>query len=116
MLSVYILLLSIFLLIQKNSEKITNLLLIGYTPSHVARPYAVLSIGLTLLSFALAGLAALGLRTLYTDLLRTFLPQLHTPSPSACTGHRTGAVVAIAVLDVVLIKKRITPPAPSARN
>ena len=116
MLSVYILLLSIFLLIQKNSEKITNLLLIGYTPSHVARPYAVLSIGLTLLSFALAGLAALGLRTLYTDLLRTFLPQLHTPSPLPALAIGLAAVVAIAVLDVVLIKKRITPPAPSARN
>ena len=116
MLSIYILLLSIFLLIQKNSEKITNLLLIGYTPSHVARPYAVLSIGLTLLSFALAGLAALGLRTLYTDLLRTFLPQLHTPSPLPALAIGLAAVVAIAVLDVVLIKKRITPPAPSARN
>ena len=38
-LAFYVLLLSIFLLLQKQTTKIDNLLLIGYTPATVARPF-----------------------------------------------------------------------------
>ena len=38
-LAFYILMLSIYLLVQKNSEKLETLLLIGYSPSGVALPY-----------------------------------------------------------------------------
>lgn len=44
--SFYILMLSIFLLLQKNSGKMENLLLLGYAPSRVARPYQLLTLGL----------------------------------------------------------------------
>ena len=44
MLSFYILMLSIYLLLQKNAVKLQNLLLIGYTPSSVARPYQILTL------------------------------------------------------------------------
>lgn len=44
-LSFYILMLSIFLLLQKNTTKLENLLLIGYSPARVARPYQVLTLG-----------------------------------------------------------------------
>lgn len=43
-LSFYILMLSIYLLLQKNAVKLQNLLLIGYTPAAVARPYQLLTI------------------------------------------------------------------------
>ena len=43
-LSFYILMLSIYLLLQKNTVKLENLLLIGYSPSRVARPYQAMSI------------------------------------------------------------------------
>ena len=39
-LSFYILMLSIFLLLQKNTVKLESLLLIGYSPSRVALPYS----------------------------------------------------------------------------
>ena len=44
LLAFYILLLSIYLLIQKNTTKIENLLLIGYSPDEVAMPYQLLTI------------------------------------------------------------------------
>lgn len=44
-LSLFILLLSIWLLLQKNSEKIHQLLLLGYTPSAVARYYYMIVAG-----------------------------------------------------------------------
>ena len=48
LLAFYILMLSIFLLLQKNSEKLHNLLLIGYTPTQAGTPYYLLSIVLNL--------------------------------------------------------------------
>ena len=47
-LSFYILMLSIYLLVQKNSSKLENLLLIGYSPNNVAKPYQVLTIALNI--------------------------------------------------------------------
>lgn len=43
-LSFYILMLSIYLLVQKNTQKLENLLLIGYSPNRVSRPYQLLKI------------------------------------------------------------------------
>ncbi|WP_419511347.1 ABC transporter permease [Alistipes sp.] len=46
--SFYILMLSVFLLLQKNSGKMENLLLLGYAPARVALPYQLLTLGLNL--------------------------------------------------------------------
>ena len=54
LLSFYILMLSIFLLLQKNTVKLENLLLIGYSPVKVAMPYDLLTIGLNLIVFLLS--------------------------------------------------------------
>ena len=53
-LSFYILMLSIFLLLQKNTVKLENLLLIGYSPTQVATPYYILTVGLNVLVLLLA--------------------------------------------------------------
>ena len=45
-LSFFVLMLSIYLLLQKNTQKLENLLLIGYSPAQVSRPYQLLTIGL----------------------------------------------------------------------
>lgn len=44
LLSFFILVLSIYLLVQKNTQKLQNLMLIGYRPLRVARPYILLSV------------------------------------------------------------------------
>ncbi|WP_295960106.1 ABC transporter permease [uncultured Alistipes sp.] len=46
--SFYILMLSVFLLLQKNSGKMENLLLLGYAPARVALPYQLLTLCLNL--------------------------------------------------------------------
>lgn len=65
-LSFYILMLSVFLLLQKNTAKLENLLLIGYSPSKVALPYHVLTVGLNLLVLLLAVIGVVWLRSYYT--------------------------------------------------
>ena len=58
--------LSVFLLLQKNTAKLENLLLIGYSPSKVALPYHVLTVGLNLLVLLLAVIGVVWLRSYYT--------------------------------------------------
>jgi putative ATP/GTP-binding transmembrane protein len=75
-LSFYILMLSIYLLVQKNTHKLENLLLIGYRPSQVALPYQMLTIGLNLLIYGLALLAIFFARSYYMDLIETLFPNI----------------------------------------
>ena len=53
-LSIIILTLSIYLLLQKNVSKLENLVLIGYTPRRVATPYKVMTLILNLSIFAIS--------------------------------------------------------------
>ena len=75
-LSFYILMLSIYLLVQKNTHKLENLLLIGYRPAQVALPYQMLTIGLNLLIYGLALLAIFFARSYYMDLIETLFPNI----------------------------------------
>ena len=75
-LSFYILMLSIYLLVQKNTHKLENLLLIGYRPAQVALPYQMLTIGLNLLIYGLALLAIFFVRSYYMDLIETLFPNI----------------------------------------
>ena len=75
-LSFYILMLSIYLLVQKNTHKLENLLLIGYRPAQVALPYQMLTIGLNLLIYGLALLAIFFTRSYYMDLIETLFPNI----------------------------------------
>ena len=107
LLAFYILMLSIFLLLQKNSEKLHNLLLIGYTPTQAGTPYYLLSIVLNLSVWILAvGCVALS-RHAYLGFLQKFLPQLPDSSCIPCV--LTGFVLAVAVstLHVFVIRNQL---------
>lgn len=67
--SFYILMLSIFLLLQRDSRKLETLLLIGYSPVRVARPYRLLTLGLNLAVWAVALGIWMALRSAYLPLL-----------------------------------------------
>lgn len=107
LLAFYILMLSIFLLLQKNSEKLHNLLLIGYTPTQAGTPYYLLSIVLNLSVWILAvGCVALS-RHAYLGFLQKFLPQLPDSSCIPCV--LTGFVLAVTVsaLHVFVIRSQL---------
>ena len=74
LLAFYILMLSIYLLIQKNSNKLEDLMLLGYSPAEVARPYQTLSIVLNAAVLLLAIIAVLFIRNAYTGKLEAFFP------------------------------------------
>ena len=71
LLSFYILILSVYLLLQKNTEKLENMLLIGYSPSQVAMPYQLLSIALNALVLLLSVVLVWVCRCSYLQVLET---------------------------------------------
>ena len=72
LLSFFILMLSIFLLLQKNTRKLEDLLMVGYTPAQVACPYQLLSLGLNLGAFLCAIPVVLWVRSRYLSLVGLF--------------------------------------------
>ena len=97
-LSFYILILSIFLLLQKNTKKMQTLLLIGYSPVQVALPYQVLAVGLNWGVTGIACVLLYGLRRMYLNNLQTLFPSLEGSS-----GHTVLAVAGFLFLFVSII-------------
>ena len=107
-LSFSILMLSIYLLLQKNSTKLENLLLIGYAPSRVALPYQVLTIGLNSLVLVLSVFLVLSVRTLYLDVVEKMFPSLEGGS-SMWLMLVAGVLLTIAVsaLNVWAVRRKV---------
>ena len=106
-LSFYILLLSIYLLIQKNTVKLENLLMIGFSPSQVALPYQLLTIILSGAVWIIGMGIVYATRGLYTDTLSELCP-------STCSGGMLPSILAgctlfiiVSVLNYIIIKKKI---------
>jgi len=106
-LSFYILMLSIFLLVQKNSEKLENLLLIGYSPSRVARPYQLLTIFLNLAVLVIALVLVMFVRNYYLDVVYTLFPQLEegTMLPALIVGMLLFFIVSI--INIMAIRHKV---------
>ena len=107
LLSFYLLLLSIFLLLQKNATKLENLLLIGYSPAQVALPYHLLAVGLNLVSLVAAILCTTGLRAAYMEGLQRLYsaPETNGLLPCLLTGGLL--LLLVAALNISIIRRKI---------
>lgn len=106
LLSFYILMLSIFLLLQKNTVKLENLLLIGYSPTKVALPYDLLTIGLNLIVLLLSAGGVMWIRSYYTDTLQNLFPQQETGSLWPCILTGSLLFVFVSLINILSIRKR----------
>lgn len=106
-LSFYILILSIYLLLQKNSTKLENLLLIGYSPARVARPYQLLTVILNLAVLLLGCVVVMSVRSLYLDTIMNLYPG--AGGGSMILSQVAGCVifVGVSVLNIVIIRRKI---------
>lgn len=106
-LSFYILMLSIYLLVQKNADKLQNLLLIGYSPAKVSRPYQTLTILMNMLVFVLAlGLLVI-VRGYYLDTILSLFPGMEAAGmwPAIVTGCIL--FVLVSLLNVWAVKNKV---------
>ena len=106
-LSFYILMLSIYLLVQKNSSKLENLLLIGYSPSRVAMPYQVLTMVLNLVVLIVAWTALFFVRGYYMDFIEALFPSIDegTMLPAVCLGLLLFLIVSLC--NLVAIRRKV---------
>ena len=72
LLSFFVLMLSIYLLLQKNTQKIQDLLLLGYSPDQVSQHYIKLVVGLNAAVLVLAIVLMLVGRMAYMDMIQAF--------------------------------------------
>lgn len=107
-LSFYILMLSIYLLVQKNSSKLENLLLIGYSPQQVARPYQLLTIFLNLGVLVVALAVIFFVRVYYLGVISTLFPNIDTVSmlPSIVLGIIL--LVMVSICNIIAIHRKIS--------
>ena len=106
-LSFYILMLSIYLLVQKNASKLQNLLLIGYSPTLVAMPYQLLTIGLNLVVLLIALVVLSLLRGYYMEVIETLFPDIDEGNilPSMAVGLCLFAL--ISVVNVIAVRRKV---------
>jgi hypothetical protein len=79
-LALYLLTISIYLIIQKNSEKLRDLSLLGYRPREIAAPYQALILVVNTLVALLSIAAVLFARAAYIPFLTRIWPEF-TPAP-----------------------------------
>lgn len=106
-LSFYILMLSIYLLVQKNTAKLENLLLIGYSPLHVALPYEMLTLGLNAFVLIVALIIISFVREYYLDVIMTLFPQIDEGSmwPAILLG--LSLFIIVSVINQIAIYRKI---------
>ncbi len=107
LLSFYILVLSIFLLLQKDADKLRNLLLIGYSPAQAARPYIVLAATLNVSMWILSAGLVCVVREGYLPALQALFPSFRAGGilPALVTGFVLTAVV--VTVNAWLIRRKI---------
>ena len=106
-LSFYILMLSIYLLLQKNTTKLENLLLIGYGPKRVALPYQTLTIALNAVVLVLSVGIVLYARTLYMEMMEKLFPSLDGSSCWLMLGIGILLFIAVSCFNIMAIRKKI---------
>lgn len=106
-LSFFILTLSIYLLLEKNMEKLRNLRLIGYSKSSVIRPYEMLAIGMNFVILALSILFVLLIRNKYIDIVRNVWTDFEGSGILSVIIAGLVLFFILSVLNVVIIRKKV---------
>ncbi len=107
LLSFYILMLSIFLLLQKNTVKLESLLLIGYSPARVAFPYQMLTLVLNALVFVVSIIIVNAARGYYVDGIRQLFPQLEGSSIWATAVVGAVLCIVVSAINMVVVKRKV---------
>lgn len=106
-LSFYILMLSIYLLVQKNTHKLQNLLLIGYSPTRVSLPYQLLTVGMNVIVLMVALLLLHIVRTYYLDMLWCVFPEMDTAPLLFTILLGTVISVIVSILNMIAVRRKV---------
>lgn len=106
-LSFFILILSIYLLLEKNMSKLRILRLIGYSKSTVVKPYEWLVVGLNLIILALSLLITFVARTKYQEFIGKMFPTNEATFSIYTILIGVGIFVFLSLLNIAVIRKKV---------
>lgn len=106
-LSFYILMLSIYLLVQKNTEKLQNLLLIGYRRTRIALPYQLLTMALNVIVLLVAIMAIIPIRDYYMTTIDTLYPEIEHGGMLNTIILGIILLCVVTTLNAVIIRRKI---------
>lgn len=104
-LSLFVLLLSISLLMQKNRQKMHSLIMLGYELKEVGRPYRQLVVVVNAVAYLLAAGAMLAMRMLYIDAVRA----MGASETTVWMSLGVGAMITIVVIlfNIISINRKV---------
>lgn len=106
-LSFYILMLSIYLLVQKNTYKLENLLLIGYSPTQVAMPYQILTLILNVATMFIACLVVYMVRGYYMQVIESIYPGIDSGSLLPAVGLGFSLFLFVTLINGFVIRHKV---------
>lgn len=106
-LSIIILTLSIFLLLQKNITKLENLILIGHKPSYVAMPYNLMTLVLNLSVYALSVVVVWLLQGKYMSYISEIAGFEFSATPLSAILFGLALTAIIVTFNVFIIHRKI---------
>ena len=107
LLSFFILILSIYLLLQKNSDKLKNLMLIGYSGFRVSFFYILFAVSLNLIATELSVSLVAWLRKLYIAIFSEMLPDINFSGISIILLYAFILFVIISLTDLFVILGKV---------
>lgn len=107
LLSIIILTLSIYLLLQKNINKLENLVLVGYKPMYVAMPYILMTIILNVSIMVISIVAAALVQNVYMDYLGKLFGVTLESSPMASIFAGVILTVVVTLFNFYIIYRKI---------
>ena len=106
-LSFYILMLSIYLLVQKNADKLQNLLLIGYSPARVSLPYQTLTILMNLAVLLIATGLLVFIRQYYMDTILLLFPGMEVTGIWPALAVGLVLFVIVSLINMWAVKSKV---------
>ena len=99
--------LSIYLLVEKNTDKLENLLLIGYSTTKVAFPYQLLTLVMNACVLVVSLVAVLIVRNYYLKLISLMYPQIRGTQMTAALVTGLLLYLIVSIINITAIRNRI---------
>ena len=106
-LSFFILVLSIYLLLEKNMNKLRTLRLIGYSKSIVVKPYEWLAVGLNLVILVLSLAITFVVRAQYLNFIGKLLPVAEAQFSVYTLLIGITIFVLLSLLNILIIRRKV---------
>ena len=83
------------------------MLLIGYSPAQVSRPYQILTMGLNVAVLVIAWVTLFFIRNYYMDFIETLYPDVEDGSMLPAIGLGAVLFLIVSLLNIVAIRRKV---------